>query len=37
MLNDMVLFIYFQLGFTTYKTKQPLKGMVLLEKEAQKV
>ena len=27
---------FYKLGFTPYKTEQPLQGMQLLEKEAQK-
>ena len=27
---------FYKLGFTPYKTEQPLQGMELLEKEAQK-
>ena len=32
----VLLFFFFQLGFTPSKTEQPLQGMKLQEKEAQK-
>ena len=32
----LILFFFFQLGLTPCKTEQPLQGMVLQEKGAQK-